>query len=58
MKYSVEIHEKYTDNTHGDLIKVIGVFDTEQKAWECLYDNESLISDNEVIDVYNCEESE
>lgn len=55
MKYSVEVHEKYTDNTHGDLIKVIGIFDTEKEACECLYKNESLILDNEVIDIYNIE---
>lgn len=53
MKYSVEIHEKYTDYTHGDLINVVGIFNTEKEAWECLHKNEAIISENEVIDVYS-----
>ena len=55
MKYSVEIHKRSTENTHGDLIKVIDVFDTENDAYECMYKNESLIKNDEIIDVYLCE---
>lgn len=52
MKYAVEIHEKFKDDTHGDLIKVVGIFDTEAEAWKCLYEYENTITDKEVIDIY------
>ncbi len=50
--FSVEVHEKFKENTHGNLVKILGVFDTENEAWKCKYKQESLISDNQVIDIY------
>lgn len=55
MKYAVEIHEKFKDNTYGDLVKVLGIFNTEKEALECLFIYEDTITDKEVIDIYECE---
>ena len=52
MKYAVEIHRKYTENTHGDLVNVLGIFDTEEEAWKCLYKHRPSIKNNEIIDIY------
>ena len=52
MRYAVEIHRKYKENTHGDLIKVLGDFDNEDEAWKCLYEYRPSIKHNEIIDIY------
>lgn len=55
MKYSVELYEKFNKHTHGNYIKTLGVFDSENDAWAFMQEHEGEISDNEVLDIYELE---